>query len=177
MTVRYLLPVALCSALVLAACENRADAPSLPNPDAGNPEAFSDPSSDADASSGPMTPQELEQRREEIEQDAQRRFDDIMDQTRQAGDDLVQLGDDAMTNLSEGMNSAADSIERQIDALVESAAQRRDETLTDAQKLDIVANVRNAAEEATRALGRSEAEITAAGETAEARTRTVLGLD
>jgi uncharacterized protein (UPF0147 family) len=124
-----------------------------------------------------MSPQELQQRREEIEQDAQQTFESIMEDTQQAGDNLVQLGDDAMDALSEGVTSAANALEVQIDALVDNAAQLRDDNMTEAQKLEVVANVRNAAEEAARALGQSEAEIVSAGDTAEARTRQVLGVE
>src|SRR5690606_29641993 len=117
------------------------------------------------------------QRREEIEQEAQETFDSIMEQNRQAGEDLMQLGDEAMDSLSRGVTSAADSIEGQIDSLVENAATLRDENMTDVQKLEVVANVRTAAENAARALGQSEAQIVQTGDTAEARARQAMGLE
>ena len=75
------------------------------------------------------------------------------------------------------MTSTADAIEVQIDTLVANAAEVRDENMTDEQKREIVANVRNAAEEAARALGQSASEVVAAGDTAEERTRQALGLE
>lgn len=178
MNTKLLLPFALVSAFALAACEERASAPELPNPDAGSPEAFAEPvEPEEDVSGTPMTPEEMEQRREEIEQDAQQTFETIMEENRQAGENLMQLGDDAMNSLSQGITSAADTVETQIDALVDNAAQLRDDNMTEAQKLEIVANVRNAAEQAARALGQPEAEIISAGETAEERTWQVLGVE
>lgn len=181
MTTKLLLPFALISALALAACEERAGAPDVPNPDAGSPEALADPAEenqdDAATTEEVMSPEELQQRREEIEQDAQQTFETIMEDTQQAGDNLMQLGDDAMNALSEGVTSTADALEVQIDALVDGAAELRDENMTESQKLEIVANVRNAAEQAARALGQSEAEITGAGDNAEERARQVLGVE
>ncbi|WMT88584.1 helix-turn-helix domain-containing protein [Pelagibacterium sp. 26DY04] len=178
MTAKLLLPFALISALALAACEERAGAPDVPNPDAGDPEAFAEPAEENEepTSEEVMSPAELQQRREEIEQDAQQTFETIMEDTEQAGDNLMQLGDDAMNALSEGITSTTNALEVQIDALVASAAELRDENMTKSQKLEIVANVRNAAEQAARALGQSEAEITAAGDNAEERAREVLGV-
>lgn len=178
MKTKFVLPFALISAIALAACEERAGAPDVPNPDAGNPEAFSEPvEENPDTAEDVMSPQELQQRREEIEQDAQQTFESIMEDTQQAGDNLVQMGDDAMDALSQGVTSATDAIEVQIDSLVDNAAQLRDDNMTEAQKLEVVANVRNAAEEAARALGQSQAEITSAGDTAEDRARQVLGVE
>lgn len=178
MNTKLLLPFALISAFTLAACEDRAGAPEVPNPDAGNPEAFSEPADEnQDSSEVVMSPQEMQQRREEIEQDAQQTFDSIMEDSQQAGENLMQLGDDAMNALSDTVTSAADAIDTQIDALVDNAAQMRDENMTEAQKLEVVANVRNAAEEAARALGQSEADIVSAGDTAEDRARQVLGVE
>lgn len=176
MKTKLILPFALISTLALAACENRTEAPETPNPDAGNPEAFSEPVEEPDAPAVTISPAEMAQRREEIEQEAQQTFDSIMEDSQDARDDLVQLGNDAMTSLSEQMTSASDAISVQIDALVDNAAEIRDDNMTHEQKLQVVANVRNAAEEAARALGQSADEIVAAGDTAEERTRQVLGL-
>lgn len=176
MNTKLLLPVALISALALAACEDRADAPATTIPDAGTAEPADETGQEAEAPEAAITPEEMEQRSEEIEQDAQQTFETIMENTDQAGENLMQLGDDAMDALSQGITSGADAIEGQIDALVENAATLRDENMTDVQKLEIVANVRTAAEQAARALGQSEAEIMAAGDVAEERARLAMGL-
>lgn len=177
MNTKLVLPFALISAFALAACEDRADPPTIPNPDAGAPESSVEPVDEAETPDTTMTPAEMAQRREEIEQEAQETFDSIMEQNRQAGEDLMQLGDEAMGSLSRGVTSAADSIEGQIDSLVENAATLRDENMTDVQKLEVVANVRTAAENAARALGQSEAQIVQTGDTAEARARQAMGLE
>lgn len=179
MTTKLLLPFALISALALAACEERAGAPDVPNPDAGDPEAFAEPveENEEPTSEEVMSPAELQQRREEIEQEAQQTFETILEDTEQAGDNLTQLGGEALDALGESVTSTADALEVQINALVESAAELRDENMTESQKLEIVANVRNAAEQAARALGQSEAEVTAAGDTAEERAREALGVE
>jgi hypothetical protein len=177
MNTKFILPFALISALTLAACENQTGAPEQPDPDAGNPEAFAEPIEESEAPADVMSPEEMQQRREEIEQDAQQTFDSIMDDSQEAGENLVEMGDDAMSALSEQMTSASDAIEVQIDALVENAADVRDDNMTDEQKLEVVTNVRNAAEEAARALGQTAPEVVAAGDAAEERTRQVLGLE
>eukprot|EP00873_Tetraselmis_striata_P020790 jgi/Tetstr1/441054/TSEL_029322.t1 len=177
MNTNLILPIVLISALSLAACENRSEAPETPDPDAGSPEAFAEPIEESEAPADVMSPEEMQQRREEIEQEAQQTFESIMTDTQEAGDNLVEMGDDAMSALSEQMTSTADAIEVQIDTLVANAAEVRDENMTDEQKREIVANVRNAAEEAARALGQSASEVVAAGDTAEARTRQALGLE
>lgn len=179
MTAKLLLPVAIVSALALAACEERATAPEVPNPDAGNPEAFAEPvEEDVEVSQDDvLSPAELERRREEIEQEAQQTFQSIIENTQQTGEDLTRLGNEAMDSISEGVGAAADSLDSEIDALVQGATEFRDENLTEAQRRDIVQNVRNSAEQAARALGRTEAEITAAGNTAEERARQTLGVD
>ncbi|RDE10223.1 hypothetical protein [Pelagibacterium lacus] len=177
MIVRFALPLALVSVIALAACDNRTPAPAEPNPDAGNPESFAEPVEDEPVDTDElMSPQEMQQRREEIEQDAQQTFESIMEETNRAGDDLVEMGNEALDTLTNQMSSASSAIAVQIDALVDNAAELRDENLTDEQKLEIVANVRNAAEEAARALGQDSAGVIQAGNTAEARTREVLGL-
>lgn len=177
MNTRLFLPIALISAFALAACEDRADPPAIPNPDAGTPESSVVPADEADLPDTTMTPAEMAQRREEIEQEAQETFESIMEENRQAGEDLMQLGDGAIDALSQGITSAADTIEGQIDALVENAATLRDENMTDTQKLEVVANVRTAAENAARALGQSESEIVEAGDIAEDRARQAMGLE
>ncbi|AEQ51195.1 hypothetical protein [Pelagibacterium halotolerans] len=177
MNTKLILPFALISALTLAACESRTEAPETPNPDAGNPEAFAEPVEEPDAPAETMSPEEMQQRREEIEQDAQQTFESIMEDSQEAGDTIVEMGDDAMSALSEQMTSAGDAIEVQIDTLVDNAAQMRDDNMTDEQKLQVVANVRSAAEEAARALGQTAPEVIAAGDTAEERARQVLGLE
>jgi hypothetical protein len=177
MNTKLILPFALIATLTLAACENRTGAPEEPNPDAGNPENFAEPIEEPDAPADVMSPAEMQQRREAIEQEAQQAFETIMEETQEAGDNLVQMGDDAMSTLSDQMTSTGDAIEVQIDALVANAAEVRDDNLTDEQKLQIVTNVRNAAEEAARALGQTAPEVVAAGDTAEERTRQVLGLE
>lgn len=177
MNTKLVLPFALISALTLAACEDRADSPAIPNPDAGTPESSVPPPDEADVPDVTMTPEEMTQRREEIEQEAQQTFDSIMEENRQAGEDLMQLGDDAMDALSRGVTSAADTVGGQIDALVENAAALRDENMTETQKLEVVANVRTAAEQAARTLDQSEAEIVQAGDTAETRARQAMGLN
>lgn len=175
MNTNLILPIVLISALSLAACENRSEAPETPDPDAGR--AFAEPIEESEAPADVMSPEEMQQRREEIEQEAQQTFESIMTDTQEAGDNLVEMGDDAMSALSEQMTSTADAIEVQIDTLVANAAEVRDENMTDEQKREIVANVRNAAEEAARALGQSASEVVAAGDTAEERTRQALGLE
>tara|TARA_R100000365_G_C2742502_1_gene71174 strand:- start:1689 stop:2222 length:534 start_codon:yes stop_codon:yes gene_type:complete len=177
MNTKLILPFVLISTLALAACENSSDAPETPDPDAGNPEAFAEPFEETDTPSETMSAEEMQQRREEIEEDAQQTFESIMEETQETGDNLVQMGDDAMSALSEQMTSASDAIAVQIDGLVANAAEVRDDNMTDEQKLQVVSNVRNAAEEAARALGQSPQEVIAAGDTAEERTREVLGLE
>lgn len=177
MNTKLLLPVALISAFALAACEDRTGAPEIPNPDAGTTESTDAPAQETETPETSLATEEMEQRSEEIEQDAQQTFETIMENTDQAGENLMQLGDDAMDALSQGITSGADAIEGQIDALVENAATLRDENMTDVQKLEIVANVRTAAEQAARALGQSEAEIMAAGDVAEERARQAMGLE
>lgn len=177
MNTKLLLPFALISAFALAACEDRADPPAIPDPDAGAPESEIQAPEESDVPDTTMTPEEMAERREEIEQEAQQTFESIMERTDQAGENLMQLGDDAMNALSQSVTSAADAIEGQIDALVENAATLRDENLTEAEKLEIVSNVRTAAEEAARALGQSEAEIVEAGDVAEDRARQAMGLE
>lgn len=175
---RFLLPIAALSALALAACENTTDAPDIPDPDAGNPTSFSEPVEEAPVENDEavMSPQEMQQRREEIESEAQQTFDSIMEDTRQTGDNIIEFGNDAMSSLTEQMDNASDAIESQIDTLVTNAEQFRDDNLTDAQKLEMVGNIRATTEEAARALGQTEAEITAAGDTAEARARAALNI-
>lgn len=177
MNTKIILPFALISALALGACENQTAAPEQPNPDAGDPEAFAEPIEESEGPANVMSPEEMQQRREEIEQEAQQTFESIMEDSQEAGDNLVEMGDDAMSALSQQMTAAGDAIEVQIDALVANAAEVRDDNMTDEQKLQIVANVRNAAEEAARALGQTAPEVVAAGDTAEERTREVLGLE
>lgn len=178
MNLKFALPIALVSAFALSACDNRTDAPETPNPDAGSPEAFAEPvEEEAEGTGEVMSPQEMEQRREEIEQEAQQTFDSIMEETEQAGDSLVEMGSNALDGLTDQMTSASDAIAVQVDALVENAAEVRDDNMTDEQKLEIVANVRNAAEEAARALGQDEAQIIDTGNSAEERTRQALGLE
>ncbi|WP_417581260.1 hypothetical protein [Pelagibacterium sp.] len=177
MNAKLVLPFALISALTLAACENRTEAPEAPNPDAGNPESMAETVEETDAPDVNISTEDMQQRREEIEQDAQQTFDSIMEDTQVAGDNLVQMGDDAMSALSDQMTSASDAIAVQIDGLVANAAEVRDENMDDEQKLEIVTNVRNAAEEAARALGQTPQEVITAGDTAEQRTREVLGLE
>ena len=174
---KLLLPIAAVSLFALAACDNRTEAPDQPDPDAGNPEAVQTvPEDDTAADVDVASPEEMQQRREEIEQEANESFESIMEETDQAGDTLVEMGNDAMSALSDQMTNASDAISVQIDALVENAAQVRDDNMTDEQKLEVVMNVRNAAEEAARALGQSEVEITQAGDTAEDRARQAMGL-
>lgn len=177
MKTRLLLPIAALSALALAACENTTDAPDIPDPDAGNPTAFSEPVEETPANGDAvMSPQEMQQRRQEIEEEAQQTFDSIMENTRQTGDNIIEFGNDAMSSLTEQMDNASDAIESQIDTLVANAEQFRDENLTDEQKLEIVANIRATTEEAARALGQTPAEIASAGDTAEARARAALDI-
>ncbi|SDG70260.1 hypothetical protein [Pelagibacterium luteolum] len=176
MNAKLLLPFAAVSMLALAACENRTEAPAVPDPDAGNPNTASEAVEDIDTTDEVMSPEELQQRREEIEAEAQQTFESIMEDTQQAGDNLVEMGNNAMDSISNSVDTASDALATQIDALVENAAEVRDDNMTDAQKLQVVTNVRNTAEEAARALGRTEAEIIAAGDSAEQRTRAVMGL-
>lgn len=176
MASKFLLPIAAVSLLALAACENRTEAPELPDPDAGTPAVTTEPVEETTDTAPVASPQEMEQRREEIEQEAQQTFESIMEDTERAGDTVVDLGNDAMNSLSNQINSSSEAISTQIDALVETATEVRDENMTDAQKLEVVANVRSSAEQAARALGHTDAEITAAGDSAEQRTRQALGL-
>lgn len=179
MNTKLFLPIAAVSILALAACDNRTEAPNVPDPDAGNPPVTSEPVEEApdtvDGDNG-LSPQEMQQRREEIEEEAQQTFDSIMENTRQTGDSIVEFGNDAMSSLSEQVNTASDAIDSQIDTLVSNAEQFRDENLTDEQKLEIVSNIRATTEEAARALGQTPAEIASAGDTAEARARAALDI-
>lgn len=198
MTPRLLLPIAAVSLFALAACENRTQAPEQPDPDAGMP-VSSEVQNEAEIDDAEvMSPAELQQRREEIEQDAQETFESIMDQTQRTGDELVQFGDSAMQSLSESISSAADTVESQFDAASQAVAPQieaasetidtqidrlvgqveevRDDNLTDAQKREIVINTRNAAEDAARGLGYSSDEVRRAGDMAEARVRAVLDI-
>lgn len=178
MNTRLLLPVAAVSLLALAACENRADPPSQPDPDAGMPISTEVPGETEDTIEDELpSPEELERRREEIEQEAQETFESIMEQTQQSGEQLVEFGSNAMQSLSEQVDVAGDAIGNQIDALVAEAEEFRDENLTDEQKLEIVSNIRATTESSARALGQTEAQVRQAGDTAEARARTALGLD
>lgn len=177
MNARFLLPFAAVSALALAACGGDTPAPAQPDPDAGDPVVIETPEAEEAAPEPePATSEELSQEVEEVEQEAAETFEQIMEETRQAGDNLVDMGNNAMQSMSSQFEGAQETVEEQVDNLITGLEELRDENLTDEQKLQAVASARTAAENAARLAGRSDDDIRAFGDATEERARAALGL-
>ncbi len=183
---KLFLPFAAVSVLALAACDNQTQSPGVVDPDAGaSPatEATSDEDpagtefqTDTGAEVETQAPADLQRQIDSVEQEAQETFQDIQQQTEQAGETVMDAGSNMMDAMTQQMQAAGDSLSDQVDAIVESAEEFRDDSMTDEQKLEVVANARVAAEQAARGLGRSEAEVIAAGDEAELRVRQALDI-
>lgn len=189
MNTKLLLPLAAISALTLAACDNT-PAPATPEPTTGVEIEIQTDENTVDVTietEEPSATSDISETVEAIEQQAAETFETIMEESQQAGDELVELGNNAMQSITQQMqaagealgeqaDAAGDALNQQVDALIEGLENVRDENMSDEQKLQAVAGVRAAAEQAARLLGRTEVEITATGDNAEARARTALGL-
>ena len=175
MNARFLLPFAAVSALALAACGGDTPAPAQPDPDAGDPAVIETPEVEETAPE-PEPTEDLSQTVEDVEQEAAETFEQIMEETRQAGDNLVDMGNNAMQSMSSQFEGAQATVEEQVDNLITGLEDLRDENLTDEQKLQAVASARTAAENAARLAGRSDDDIRAFGDATEERARAALGL-
>ncbi|WP_127071201.1 hypothetical protein [Pelagibacterium lentulum] len=175
---RLFLPFAAVSVLALAACDNQTQAPGVVDPDAGTPPAAETTPDETPASVEVETqaPADLQRQIDAVQEEAQETFQDIQQQSQQAGESLMDAGSNMMDAMTQQMQAAGDSLSAQIDAIVESAEEFRDDNMTDEQKLEVVANARVAAEQAARGLGRTEAEVIAAGDEAELRVRQALDI-
>lgn len=170
-----LLPLSLTLVAALAACDNRSEAPNVPDPDAGTPPATTEPVETEDTGAV-TTQQEFEQRRQEIEQEAQETFDQIVTETQQTGEELNQAGENAMQAISNSLSQAGDTVNEQVDAVIEGVETLRDENMTTEQKLEAVANARSTAEAAATRLGQTPEQAREAGDRAEEAARNALGL-
>lgn len=114
-------------------------------------------------------------------------FAQVREQAGEAADALQQLADTAMQTasartqeardaLAEASVDVRDAISAELDSAVTRLEEMRDETMTDAEKLEAVQNARAGAENAARAAGLSPDQILEAGQVAENAARRVLGL-
>jgi len=166
--------------LTLAACSGSSEAPDIPHHDAGMP-ATSEPASPAQdedsAEEETVTPpEELAERRQQIEQEANQAFEAIMEETEQRVDEIGAAGTDSMQAITNELESAGATFEEQFDTIIANVESLRDDNMADEQKLEVVANARVAAETAARAFDQTDAEVIAAGDRAEAAARNAMGL-
>src|SRR5690554_485219 len=129
----FLLSVTSLAVLTLAACADSSEAPEIPDPDAGTP-VTSEPASsvqDEDSAEGePLTPpEELAERRQQIEQEANQAFEQIMEETEQRVDEIGAAGTDTMQAITNELESAGATFEDQFDTIIANVESLRDENM------------------------------------------------
>ncbi|WP_127142745.1 hypothetical protein [Pelagibacterium montanilacus] len=188
MHTRLLLPLVAISALALAACEGNSPPPATTEPDASiegeamtQAEPVEQPAdTEAETAENLGTDADIQQTIDSIEQQAAETFDSILEQTEQSTDQAADMGTNAMERINEEFaamgSQVSETLDERIDAIISGVASFSSDNLSDEQRIQVVASARTAAESAARNLGRDEAEIVAAGDTAEERAREVMGL-